>query len=106
MLCFLDYYLGYHQIALAEEDQIKTRFITYKRAIQNCLQTQIGRNVEAYVDDVVIKTKDSDDLIADLTETVNNLSLFQWKLNPTKCVFSVPAGKLLGFIISQRGIEV
>jgi hypothetical protein len=105
MLCFLDCYSGYHQIALAEEDQIKTSFITYKRAIQNCLQTQIGRNVEAYVDDVVIKTKDSDDLIADLTETVNNLSLFQWKLNPTKCVFGVPAGKLLGFIVSQRGIE-
>ena len=104
MLCFLDYYLGYHQIALAEEDQIKTSFITpfgaycymtmsfgiknagatYQRAIQNCFQTQIGRNVEAYVDDVIIKTKDLYNLITDLTETFNNLRRFQWKLNPTK----------------------
>ena len=84
MLCFLDCYSGYHQIALAEEDQIKTSFITYKRAIQNCLQTQIGRNVEAYVDDVIIKTKDLYNLITDLTETFNNLRRFQWKLNPTK----------------------
>jgi hypothetical protein len=57
------------------------------------------------VDDVVIKTRDADDLIADLEEMFNSLRKFWWKLNPTKCVFGVPSGKLLGFIVSNRGIE-
>ncbi|CAN6382127.1 unnamed protein product [Urochloa humidicola] len=79
LLCFLDCYSGYHQIALKEEDQIKTSFITpfgaycyktmsfglknagatYQRAIQACLDAQIGRHVEAYVDGVVVKTKNT-----------------------------------------------
>jgi hypothetical protein len=57
------------------------------------------------VDDVVIKTRNSDDLIADLEETFSSLRRFRWKLNPTKCVFGVPSGKLLGFIVSNRGIK-
>jgi hypothetical protein len=61
--------------------------------------------VEAYVDDVVIKTRESSDLIADLEETFSSLRRFRWKLNPTMCIFGVPSGKLLGFIISNRGIE-
>jgi hypothetical protein len=55
------------------------------------LKTQIGKNVEAYVDDVVVKTTEEDKLIADLTETFANLREFQWKLNPTKYVFGVPS---------------
>jgi hypothetical protein len=54
---------------------------------------------------VVIKTTEEDQHIADLTETFANLREFQWKLNPTKCVFSVPSGLLLGFMIGHRGIE-
>jgi hypothetical protein len=57
------------------------------------------------VDDVVIKTRSHDEFIPDLEETFNSLRKFLWKLNPTKCVFDVPQGKLLGFIISHRGIE-
>jgi hypothetical protein len=57
------------------------------------------------VDDVVIKTRAHDEFISDLEETFNGLRKFRWKLKPTKCVFSVPQGKLLGFIISHRGIE-
>ncbi|KAA3448641.1 GAG-POL precursor [Gossypium australe] len=125
LLSFLDCYSGYHQIALNPDDQDKTAFITphgiycyktmtfglknagatYQKAIQGCLDTQIGRNAEAYVDDVVVKTYDPDALIADLQETFNNLRRYRWKLNPTKCVFGVPSGKLLGFLVSQRGIE-
>jgi hypothetical protein len=125
LLCFLDCYSGYHQIALKEEDQIKTAFITpfgtyayktmsfglknagatYQRAIEMCFTDQLHRNVEAYVDDVVIKTKNPEDLIADLEETFNSLRKFRWKLNPTKCIFGVPSGKLLEFIVSHRGIE-
>ena len=62
-------------------------------------------NVEAYVDDVVVKTKTQDQFIADLEETLNSLRKFRWKLNTTKCVFGVPSGKLLRFIVSHRGIE-
>jgi hypothetical protein len=73
--------------------------------IQMCFVDQLHRNVEAYVDNVVIKTRESSDLIADLEETFSSLRRFRWKLNPTKCVFGVPSGKLLGFIVSNRGIE-
>jgi hypothetical protein len=61
--------------------------------------------MEAYVDDMVIKTRNHDDFIEDLEEIFNSLRKFWWKLNPTKCVFGVPSGKLLEFIISHRGIE-
>jgi dsDNA-binding SOS-regulon protein len=125
LLCFLDCYSGYHQIAIKEEDQEKTTFISpfgaycyttmsfglknadasYQRAIQACFKRQLNKNVEAYVDDVVVKTRNSDTLITDLEETFASLREYRWKLNPNKCVFSVPSGKLLGFIISHRGIE-
>jgi hypothetical protein len=75
------------------------------RAIQKCFKKQLNKNVEAYVDDVVVKTRNSDTLIADLEETFASLREYQWKLNPNKCVFGVPSGKLLGFIISHRSIE-
>lgn len=70
-----------------------------------CLNQQIGRNVEAYIDDVVIKSKTADDLIADLEEMFANLKKYLWKLNPSKCIFGVPSGILLGYIISACGIE-
>jgi hypothetical protein len=125
LLCFLDCYSGYHQIALKVSDQDKTAFITpydiycytavtfglknvgatYHKAIQKCLESQIGKNAEAYVDDVVIKTTNKDDLIADLAQTFANLRHYHWKLNPEKCVFGVPSGKLLVFMVSHRGIE-
>jgi hypothetical protein len=125
LLCFLDCYSGYHQIAIKEEDQEKTAFITpfgaycyttmsfglknagatYQRAIQACFKKQLDKNVEAYVDDVVIKTRNSSTLIDDPEETFASLREYRWKLNPNKGVFGIPLGKLLGFIISQRGIE-
>ena len=73
--------------------------------IQTCLEKQIGKIVEAYVDDVVFKTKHVDSLIDDLRLTFDSLRTYDIKLNPEKCVFGVPAGKLLGFIVSSRGIE-
>jgi hypothetical protein len=57
------------------------------------------------VDDVVVKTRNSDTLITDLEETFASLREYQWKLNPNKCVFSVPSGKPLGFIISHHSIK-
>jgi hypothetical protein len=125
LLCFLDCYSRYQQITIKEEDQEKTAFITpfgpycyttmsfglknagatYQRAIQKCFKKQLNKNVEAYVDDVVIKSRNSDTLIADLEETFASLREYQWKLSPNKCIFGVPSGKLLGFIISHRGIK-
>jgi hypothetical protein len=84
---------------------LKNTGATYQKAIQKCLKSQIGKNVETYVDDVVVKTTEEDKLIADLTETFTNLREFQWKLNPTKCVFGVPSGLLLGFMVGHRGLE-
>src|SRR5438128_1149949 len=84
---------------------LKNAGTTYQRAMQRCLHDQLGRNVEAYVDDVIIKSRAKEDLISDLSETFTNLRCFRWKLNPEKCVFGVPSGKLLGFIVSYRSIE-
>ena len=78
---------------------------TYQRAIQTCLGDQIGENVEAYMDDVVVKTKNPDTLIEDLKQTFENLKRWRWKLNPNKCVFRVPSGQLLGFLVGHRGIK-
>jgi hypothetical protein len=61
---------------------------------------------EAYIDDVVVKTTAEDDLIAYLTDTFANLRNYRWKLNPEKSIFGVPSGKLLGFRVGHRGIEV
>ena len=79
---------------------LKNTRATYQRAIQMCLDQQINCNVEAYIDDVVVKSKTTDNLIADLEETFINLKRYRWKLNPSKCIFGVPSGILLGYIVS------
>ena len=61
--------------------------------------------MEAYMDDIVVKTKDRAKLVQDLEETFANLRKINLKLNPEKCVFGVPSGKLLRFFVSQHGIE-
>jgi hypothetical protein len=65
----------------------------------------IGRTVEAYVDDIVVKTRKASDLLSDLEITFRCLRAKGVKLNPEKCVFGVPRGMLLGFIVSERGIK-
>jgi hypothetical protein len=84
---------------------LKNAGATYQRAIQACFKRQLNKNVEAYVDDVVIKTRNSDTLIADLEETFVSLREYCWKLNPNKSVFGILSGNILGFIVSHRGIE-
>src|SRR6187399_6102 len=125
LLSFLDAYSGYHQIFMAREDEEKTAFITpcgmycfirmpfglksvgstFARAVQIGFEPQLHRNMEAYMDDIVVKTKDKATLVQDLEETFVNLRKINLKLNPEKCVFGIPSGKLLGFFVSQRGIE-
>ena len=85
--------------------RLKNAGATYQRAIQMCLDQQIAYNIEAYIDDVVVKSKTTDNLIADLKEAFANLERYRWKLNPSKCIFGVPSGILLGYIVSARDIE-
>jgi hypothetical protein len=84
---------------------LKNTSATYQRAIQACFKRQLNNKVEAYVDDVVVETRNFETLITDLEETFASLREYRWKLNPNKCVFGVPSGKLLSFIISHRDIE-
>ena len=85
--------------------RLKSAGSTFARAVQIGFESQLHRNIEAYMDDIVVKTKDRATLIQDLEEIFDNLHKINLKLNPKKCVFGVPSGKLLGFFVSQRGIE-
>jgi hypothetical protein len=73
--------------------------------MQHVFGEHIGSTVEAYVDDIVVKTKQADGLVSDLDVAFRCLRAKNIKLNPEKCVFGVPRGMLLGFIVSKRGIE-
>jgi hypothetical protein len=73
--------------------------------MENCLGSQIGHNIQVYIDDVVITTRKEESLISDLQETFDNLNRYKLKLNLTKCSFGVSAWQLLGFLVSARGIE-
>ena len=84
---------------------LKNASSTYQKCVHIVLEGQIGRNVEAYIDDIVVKSKFKGDLIADLEETFNNLHKNKMMLNPDKCSFGVSSGKLLGYLVSHRGIE-
>jgi hypothetical protein len=68
--------------------------------MQHCLHEQISRNLEAYIDDIVVESRKAENLIKDLSETFNSLQQFNIKLNPKKCTFSVPLGKLLRYFVS------
>ena len=78
---------------------------TYQRCMNHVFGDHIGRTVEAYVDDIIVKTRKASDLLSDLEVTFRCLKAKGVKLNPEKCVFGVPRGMLLGFIVSERGIE-
>lgn len=78
---------------------------TYQRYVQNFFHKQIRCNVHAYVDDIMVKSQKKQTLLADLKETFDNLGVYPMKLNLAKCVFGVPAGKLLGIIVSEQSTK-
>ena len=84
---------------------LKNAGATYQRSMLKCFGDLIGRTIEAYVDDIVVKSKWADQIVADLEQTFAKLRANGIKLNPEKCVFRVPRGMLLGFIVSERSIE-
>ena len=84
---------------------LKNAGATYQRCMLKCFRDLIGRTNEAYVDDIAVKSERVDQLVTNLEQTFTKLRANGIKLNPKKCVFRVPRGMLLGFIISERGIE-
>ncbi|KAM2479646.1 hypothetical protein TB2_003286 [Malus domestica] len=125
LLSFMDAYLGYNQILMNPLDQEHTAFTTdrglycYKvmpfdlknagatcqRLVNSMFTEQIGKSMEVYVDDMLVKSKHADQHITNLSKTFTILKRYQMRLNPNKCAFDVGSGKFLGFMISQRGIE-
>ena len=120
LLSFMDAFSRYNQIRLHEADQEKTSFVTsqglfcykvmpfglknagatYQRLMNKMFAQQIGRNVQVYVDDMLVKSRREEDHLEDLKETFNILRSYNMKLNPGKCAFGVTAGKFLGFMVS------
>ncbi|GKV25969.1 hypothetical protein SLEP1_g35338 [Rubroshorea leprosula] len=125
-LSLLDAYSGYHQVPMAPEDEEKTLFYagdeiycyvmipfglknagaTYQKMVTIVFRAQIGRNLEVYVDDIMVKSLKAENHLIDLEETFNNLRKNKMRLNPAKCIFGVESEKFLGFMVSRRGIEV
>nr|CAE75872.1 OSJNBa0042N22.17 [Oryza sativa Japonica Group]CAE76044.1 B1248C03.3 [Oryza sativa Japonica Group] len=128
ILSFMDGNAGYNQIFMAEEDIHKTAFrcpgaiglfewvvmtfglksagATYQRAMNYIYHDLIGWLVEVYIDDVVVKSKEIGDHIADLRKVFERKRKYGLKMNPTKCAFGVSAGQFLGFLVHERGIEI
>ena len=126
MFSFMDGYSGYNQIKLVVRDKSKTSFTTpwgtfcytvmpfglknvgatYQRAMAVIFHDQMHKNMDAYVDDILVKSKEEEDHLDALSQVFERLILYKLRLNPQKCVFGVESGKLLSFIISKKGIEV
>ncbi|XP_074374533.1 uncharacterized protein LOC141714939 [Apium graveolens] len=115
----------FNQVHMNHEDIAKTAFIThravyafimmpfglinagttYQKMMNTIFKSQLRRNMESYVDDMISKSLTIPDHIKDLKEYFDNLRRYNMKLNPEKCAFGVPSGKFLGFPVSERGIE-
>ena len=76
------------------------------RAITTIFHDMIHKEIGVYLDDIIVKSRESSDHLTHLKKFFNHLCRYNLKLNLVKCAFGVPAGKLLGFIFSRRGIEL
>ena len=83
--------------------ELKNAGTTYQRLMNRMFAPQIGRNVQVYVDDMLVKSRREEDHLEDLRVTFDTLRSYNMKLNQGKCAFGVTAGKFLGFMVSQRG---
>ncbi|KAL0404039.1 UNVERIFIED_CONTAM: Transposon Tf2-12 polyprotein [Sesamum radiatum] len=125
-LSFMDGLFGYNQIRMAPADEELTAFhtpkgiycykimlfrlkntrATYQRAMQRIFDDMLHKNVECYVDDLVMKSKKREDHLYSLRKVFERLRRYQLKMNPSKCAFGATCRKFLGFIVHQRGIEI
>ncbi|KAG7564126.1 Cytochrome P450 superfamily [Arabidopsis suecica] len=125
LLTFMDAFSGYNQLMMDPEDQEKTSFITdrgtycykvmpfglknagatYQRLVNKMFHEHLGKTMEVYIDDMLVKSLKKEDHIKHLEECFEILTGFKMKLNPAKCTFGVPSGEFLGYIVTKRGIE-
>ena len=125
-MSFLNAFQGYHQIPLALDDQEKMSFVTpvgnyhykvmsyglkntgstYQRIMTKMFEAQMGKNIEVYIDDMVVKSKIVSEHIGDLTNIFKILRGHKLRLNVSKCSFGVGSGKFLGYMVTYQGIEV
>ena len=125
MLSFLDAFSGYYQIPMHQPDAKKTPFITphglfcynimpfglknvgatYQRLVTKMFRPLLGKTMEVYIDDMLVKSKERPDHTTHLLQAFELLRAYDMKLNPTKCAFGVSAGRFLGFMMTPRGIE-
>ena len=125
MLSFMDGFSGYNQILMASEDMKKTTFITkwgtycyrvtsfglknvggtYQRTATTLFHDMMHKDVEVYVDDMIVKSRDITNHLAALNSFFNRIKKFRLRLNPKKCTYGVTSGKLLGHMVSDQGIE-
>ena len=128
MMSFMDGNAGYNQIFMAPEDMNKTAFrvpgavglfeylimtfglknagAMYQRAMNYIFHDLIGKLVEIYIDDVVVKSTLAGGHLEDLRKVLERTRKFGLKMNPKKCAFGVSAGQFLGFLVHERGIEI
>ena len=85
---------------------LKNEGSTYQRMVTQMFKEQLGRNMEAYIVDMVVKSKATEDYLTDLAETFETLRKHHLKLNALKCAFRVSLGKFLGYLVTYRDIEV
>ncbi|KAL0391380.1 UNVERIFIED_CONTAM: Retrovirus-related Pol polyprotein from transposon opus [Sesamum latifolium] len=85
---------------------LKNAGATYQKLVNKAFKHMIGRNMEVYIDDMLVKSHDKDSHIQDLQECFNVIRQLGMKLNPSKCTFGAQGGKFLGYLISRRGIEI
>ena len=122
----MDAYSGYNQIPMYETDEEHTSFITdrgiyyykampfglknaratYQRLVNGMFKDLIGKSMEVYVDDMLVKSKMEEDHIEHLNQIFDILRKYQMKLNLLKCAIRVGLGKFLGFMVNQCEIEV
>ncbi|PKU64463.1 RNA-directed DNA polymerase [Dendrobium catenatum] len=125
MLSFMDAYSGYNQIKMNPTDEEVTAFqtdrglyyyrvmsfglknarATYQRLMNKIFKTLIGRNMEVYIDDMLVKSLEKSQHISDLEQCFRLLRHYNMRLNPAKCAFGVASGKFLGFMVTHREIE-
>ena len=126
MLFFINFFSGYHQIPMFQPDEEETTFVTpprlyyykvmpfelkharvtYQRLMTKIFKPLIGQTVEVYIDEIVVKSKTKNEHIQHLEKTIRLMKAYNMKLNLAKCAFGVSIGKSLGFMVTQRGIEV
>ena len=125
-MSFLDVFYGYYQIPLALDDQEKIAFrtptgnyhykvmpfglknagSTYQRMMTRMFEAQLGKNIEVYINDMMVKSKVASELIDDLENIFGILRKYKLRLNVAKCSFSVSPGKFLGYMVTHREIKV